>query len=244
MYIAELIESVQEQTYKNIEHIVIDDGSTDDGATVRVLRSYPRLKWSSRPNRGQYATLNEGLAIANGHFITVISADDKYASADAITKAIAAFGQGGQYDSVYGDTIRVDEGGCALVGEPPRSSPVWLYKYYPGISHCSMLIKREFLMQHNLSFDETLRYVGDYDWIIRIIRAGCRFRRIRSPIAMYRYHSAQISLDENPRRVEEMTKMRHRYGNLNMFVQFMVNKWWRAVKLRGVLASRLGRLLS
>ena len=243
-YIAELIESVRGQTYKNIEHLVLDDGSTDDGATVRVLGSYSNLRWTTRPNRGQYATLNEGLALARGEVVTLISADDKYARADAVAMAVAALVRESGYDAIYGDTIRVDEGGRPLVGEPPRSCPVWLYKYYPGISHCSLLIKRDFLTRHNLGFDETLRYVGDYDWILRTIRAGCRFQRINYPIAMYRYHSAQISLDTNPRRVEELAKMRHRYGKQNTLVAFMVNKWWRAVKLRRTLAARLGRFQS
>src|SRR5438876_704742 len=73
----ELIKSVLEQDYLHIEHIIIDDGSTDDGATVEVLKRYPHLRWWSRENKGQYATLNEGLATARGSVVGIISADDK-----------------------------------------------------------------------------------------------------------------------------------------------------------------------
>jgi glycosyltransferase involved in cell wall biosynthesis len=242
-YIRELIGSVQRQSYKNIEHIVIDDGSTDDGATVRILRSFPQIRWSTRPNRGQYATLNEGIAQAKGEIITIISADDKYAGPDVIGTAVWGFGRNRMYDAVYGDTIRIDENGVALAGEPPRSNPVWMYKYYPGISHCSLLITRDFLMKQDIRFDETLRYVGDYDWILRIIRAGCRFKRIRSPIAMYRYHASQLSLDMTPRRVEELEEMRVRYGKPNPAVAFIVNKWWRGVKLWRTVEVRVCNLL-
>lgn len=75
-YLAELIESVREQAYPNIEHIIIDDGSTDDGATLAILRHYPHLRWWSRENRGQYATMNEGLESAKGELVCFVSADD------------------------------------------------------------------------------------------------------------------------------------------------------------------------
>ena len=60
-YLDELIQSVLRQDYPNIEHLIIDDGSQDGGATVSVLQKYPHLRWWSRENKGQYATMNEGL---------------------------------------------------------------------------------------------------------------------------------------------------------------------------------------
>ncbi|MBE3118290.1 MAG: glycosyltransferase, partial [Candidatus Atribacteria bacterium] len=75
-FIEELILSVQRQDYPNIEHIIIDDGSRDDGATIAILKRYPHLRWWSRENKGQYATMNEGLEAAKGEFVCFISADD------------------------------------------------------------------------------------------------------------------------------------------------------------------------
>ena len=79
-YIEKLIESVRTQDYHNIEHVIIDDGSTDDDATVAILRKYPHLNWWSRENKGQYATMNEGLEAARGELVCFISADDVMAS--------------------------------------------------------------------------------------------------------------------------------------------------------------------
>ncbi len=79
-YLQELLQSVAAQDYRRIEHIVIDDGSRDGGATVALLQRYPSVRWWSREdNRGQYATLNEGFRAATGDFLTTISADDTYA---------------------------------------------------------------------------------------------------------------------------------------------------------------------
>ena len=51
-YLNEMIQSVQRQDYPNIEHLIIDDGSQDDGATVAILEKYPHLRWWSRENKG------------------------------------------------------------------------------------------------------------------------------------------------------------------------------------------------
>src|ERR1035438_3997655 len=74
-YLREAIESVLAQTYRNIELIVIDDGSTDD--TRRVLEGYgDRFYWESQENMGQSRTLNKGWGMAKGEILAYLSADD------------------------------------------------------------------------------------------------------------------------------------------------------------------------
>ncbi len=101
-YLEELLRSVEVQDYPRIEHIVIDDGSDDDGATVAILRRHPRVRWWSRENRGQYATLNEGFRAAKGDFVTTISADDTYADPGAIGALVAWLRGHPDHDVAYG----------------------------------------------------------------------------------------------------------------------------------------------
>src|SRR5215207_4022064 len=77
-YLESLIESVLAQDYTNFEHIIIDDGSDDNDATVSILKRYPHIRWWSCENKGQYATQNEGLVAAKGSIVGIISADDVY----------------------------------------------------------------------------------------------------------------------------------------------------------------------
>ncbi|MCG8570240.1 MAG: glycosyltransferase [Spirochaetes bacterium] len=75
-YIEKTILSVVDQDWPDIEHVVIDGGSTDH--TVEILKKYPHLKWISEPDEGQADALNKGLAMATGDIIGWINSDDYY----------------------------------------------------------------------------------------------------------------------------------------------------------------------
>lgn len=76
-FIRQNIESVLQQQYPNFEHLVIDGGSTD--GTVEILKSYPHLRWTSEPDRGQSDALNKGFSRATGEIIGWLNSDDWYA---------------------------------------------------------------------------------------------------------------------------------------------------------------------
>ena len=76
-YIEEAIESVLRQNYSDIEHIIIDGGSTD--GTFEILARYPHLKTISEPDNGMYDALNKGLNIATGEIVGFLNSDDVYA---------------------------------------------------------------------------------------------------------------------------------------------------------------------
>jgi glycosyltransferase involved in cell wall biosynthesis len=214
-YLGDLLRSVEAQDYPSTEHIVIDDGSNDDGATIRLLQHHPNVKWWSRENRGQYPTLNEGFRAATGEFVTTISADDTYADSGAIG-AIARFLTGHpEYDAAYGYTRHLAEDGTPLPVQPYQGYPPWMLRYNLGcILHCSLLVRRERLIRDGLLFDESLRYIADAEWMARLYVKGYRFGRIERYVGAYRHHGSQVSTiatadeSEAARRREEHAKVR------------------------------------
>jgi glycosyltransferase involved in cell wall biosynthesis len=194
-YLDELIRSVLEQDYPHVEHIVIDDGSTDNGATVAILKRYPHLRWWSRENKGQYATQNEGLAAAQGSIVGVICADDKYVAPSTLSSVVRYWNLHPECGCVYGRTLRMDSDGNPLSvdGDYRRKPfPVWLLRYRLFLSHCSLFVSRQLVLDKSIWFDTSFRYFGDWDWIIRLSMAG-QFGYLDQPLSVYREHPGQTT---------------------------------------------------
>jgi glycosyltransferase involved in cell wall biosynthesis len=112
-YIEETLLSIRNQTYKNIEHIVIDGGSTDE--TLSILKKYsPVLVWVSEPDKGQSDAINKGWRIAKGDIIAYLNADDTYLP-NAVEIAVNFFLKHPETAMIYGDGIFSDEKGKFLM---------------------------------------------------------------------------------------------------------------------------------
>jgi glycosyltransferase involved in cell wall biosynthesis len=108
-YIEETILSVRNQTYKNIEHIIIDGGSTDE--TLTILKKYENsLIRISEPDKGQSDAINKGWGMAKGQIIAYLNADDTYLP-DAVDIAVRYFEQHPEIGMIYGDGILTDQYG-------------------------------------------------------------------------------------------------------------------------------------
>ena len=102
--------SVQEQEYKNVEHIVIDGGSTD--GTVEIIRQARAGLgfWSSQPDSGIYQAMNRGLSKASGDLIGMLNAGDRYPP-DAISALVEAHRTSPQDDVYHGNVCLVSSRG-------------------------------------------------------------------------------------------------------------------------------------
>ena len=98
--ITDCIESVNTQTLKPFEHIIMDGQSTDE--TLEKLATFPQLKITSEPDKGIYAPLNKGVALATGDMIGFLHGYDFYAGNYVLEHVIHCFEQT-HCDAVYGD---------------------------------------------------------------------------------------------------------------------------------------------
>jgi len=241
-YLDALIESVQEQDYPNIEHIIIDDGSTDGGATIDVLRKYPHLHWWTRPNRGQYATMNEGLLSAQGEVICFICADDILLPG-AVATAMAYLSSHPECVGVYGNYSFINSEGKALIFiQPMRNLSTNLYPYSLHIAHSSLYIWKKPLIQNDLMFTDPLRYVGDYSWIVRVLKAKLRIGRIKNELSMIRVHELQTSKKSFYAMRKEMFDVQEQLNISRFWASFFRKLWFlinliNAAKLNGIKSA-------
>jgi glycosyltransferase involved in cell wall biosynthesis len=192
-YLEDFIRSVLNQDYPDIEHLIIDDGSQDNGATVAILRKYPHLTWWSHINKGQYATMNAGLQSANGEIVCFVN-DDDVMSPGAVSSVVEFLVRYPHYDGVFGIATRIDAQGRSIPYYIPfRTAPLYFHQFFAHISHSSLYIRKASLLSHALEFDPLLKYVGDYDWIIRVHKNGLNIGLLRRELSKVRLYPEQTS---------------------------------------------------
>lgn len=237
-YLDELILSVLQQDYPHIEHIIIDDGSNDDGETVATLKKYTHLRWWSRENKGQYTTLNEGLEAANGEVVVIISADDKFVTPSTFSEVIKFWQTNPECGCIYGQTLLMDSNGKV------DSAPLYpilkvgallprLIRYSPNlVQHCSLFVANSLVVDKKIYFDTSFRYAGDWDWIIRLAQAS-QFAYLNKPLSMYREHPFQVSqqvgrkeifLESN--RILQQYKASYWFYSFFVFLQRIIKAFW------------------
>jgi len=108
-FIKHTIESVLNQTYPNIEYIIIDGASNDE--TIDILNSYSsKFKWISEPDNGQANAINKGFALSKGDICSYLNSDDVLFPS-AVEKAVKYFDKHPECDMLYGKAQHIDENG-------------------------------------------------------------------------------------------------------------------------------------
>ncbi|GAB3256967.1 glycosyltransferase family 2 protein [Larkinella harenae] len=167
--IRDSIESVLNQTYPNIEYIVIDGKSKDN--TAEIVRTYGSriTRFVSEPDKGLYDAMNKGLRLATGDVIGFINSDDFYKHHQVVEKVVALFNQT-NCDAVYGDEIYVDPVNTEKidrywkVGEYKEGAFLW--GWMPP--HLTCFIKRSVYEQLG-GYTLQLKSSSDYELLLRFI---------------------------------------------------------------------------
>jgi len=210
-FIKYTILSVKNQTYPNIEHIIIDGGSSDN--TLEILRKYEdtyNMRWISEPDEGQADAINKGFKMANGEIIGWLNSDDCYLKTTAVSKVVKSFSIT-QADIVYGDNVEIDQDNLILrirCGIPRFSYKLLLWCDY--ISQPTVFFKRKVLEKYAL--DKNLQFAMDYDFWLQLGRAY-RFHYLNDIIAAARKHTSCKTVSRLQEVKKEDRVVRRRYKN-------------------------------
>ena len=189
--------SVLNQSYPDIEYIVIDGGSTD--GTVDIIKKYAdRLAyWVSEPDKGIYDAMNKGIAAASGSYINFMNAGDTFASENTVARVVESINEGS--DVIYGGSITHSKNGKekAACPNPFFRQQKWLK--HPGINHQSTFIKNSLLKKYG--FDCRYRIAADFNLLDIIYRNKGVFQELDYPVA--RYDMSGISSVSHSCRIRE-----------------------------------------
>jgi len=179
--IKQTIESVFSQSYKNIEYIVIDGGSTD--GTVGIVNKYKDkiAKFISKKDKGIYDGMNKGLELASGGIVGILNSDDFYASNDVIETIVKEI-KSNEADACWADLVYVDAGNTDKIVRYWRSSEYKEGKFKWGWMppHPAFFVKKRVYEEYG-GFNLKFRTAADYELMLRFLEKhkikSCHIRK-------------------------------------------------------------------
>ena len=206
-YIGEAIESVLNQTYKNFELIIVNDGSTDN--TENIVKGYAekdkRIKYFYQENQGAYSARNKGIEESNGEFISFLDSDDKYFPY-ALEKMVYLFQTLPEnVKLIYGNFINEIEGQKEKIYREivePAPKPVLFHQFLIGnpILPTTSMVRKDVFEEIGL-FDDKYSMAEDYDFWTKII-LKYNIAKLNLPVSIYRKHQVQLTKDKGKLRYE------------------------------------------
>lgn len=167
-----MLDSLKAQTYRQIEHVVQDGGSTDATATLLRTAGLADMALQTRPDTGIYDAINQGIARATGDVIGLLHADDQLAGPQVLAQVAEAL-QDPAIDGVYGDLEYVAKDDATRVIRHWRAgqyTPAHLKRGWMP-PHPTLYLRREVFARVGL-YDTSYRISGDYDGMLRFLTTG------------------------------------------------------------------------
>lgn len=196
-FLEQAIQSAINQTYKNIEIIVVNDGSNDGGLTEQICLKYSnQIKYFYKENGGVSSALNFGIKHMNGDYFSWLSHDDLY-SLDHIEKMVSNLNPNCNDEILFSNYAYIDENNKILYKthfeKLKKINDYYEYAFYRGmLCGLTLLIPKEAFYKIGL-FDENLRCVQDYMLFFQFLKKY-KYRFINECTSFSRIHSKQVTL--------------------------------------------------
>ena len=228
-YVAQAIDSALRQTQKNIEVIVVDDGSTDK--TLEIIKSFSdrRVKvLANQQNQGQNFCTNLAIKEAQGNWITRLDSDDWYAP-DRLEKLLdIAYSQ--NIDMIADDIYFIQDGKAVpwstllvqskfKIKDNIKISPTsFVEKDIPGMWGLPLgltkpLIKRDFIIKHDIHNNEKILIGGDFWLYLTCLAHGANFLLVPKPYYFYRSRHGSSVTQSRIKRIEAYSEATKHYLN-------------------------------
>ncbi len=228
------LDSVGEQDYPYVEHLVID-GNSHDGTVAEFLHYQERnarearheVNAVSEPDKGIYDAMNKALAMATGDFIIFLNAGDRFHSPDVLSRIAACVD--GDTGVVYGDTDIVGSDG-GFIRHRRLSPPKRLTSrsFLNGMLVCHQAFFARLSVAKKVNYNLRYRFSADYDWCIRVMRKAerAKLKLVNSGIVVADYLDGGMTVKNHRKSLmERFEVMARRYGIIRataMHVWFVV----------------------
>jgi glycosyltransferase involved in cell wall biosynthesis len=211
-FIERSIQSVLAQQWRPLEHIVFDGGSTD--GTLDILKKHSgQLRWVSEPDKGQSDAVNKGIKMAAGDVVGWLNSDDIYYPG-AVKLAAEFLAAHPELDAVYGMADYVAADDSVIDGYPTEPWHFPRLKDVCFICQPALFLRRSVFERHGY-LDTDLHYCMDYEYFLRLGRAGVRFGYLETKLAGARMYVGNKTISGRIEACAEVIEMfRRNFGRV------------------------------
>ncbi len=206
-YFRQCVESIHSQTYRNVEHLIIDGASTD--GTLNLLKEYEqqgRMSILSEPDSGIYDAFNKAVRMAKGKYIAFLNSDDFWHNPRGIECSVHLLETSGATFS-YAPCLWIDENGKNV---STQDTAISSFFWEPPCCHQTMFCRTDAL--HALGgFDTRYKIVGDYHATFRMLMQGERC--VRVPLCFTSFRTGGVSCQAWNALLQECRSIHELYYN-------------------------------
>lgn len=189
--IEKTLESIQSQTYKNIETIIIDGGSND--GTVEIIKKYSPSYFVSEKDNGIYNAMNKGIKASSGDIIYFLNADDTLYNENVLSNVVKEFNCG-NFEVIWGDIVAVDCNGNENYVKCNKLNKS-TYLLNTSLCHQAIFYKKSLFDELGF-FDEKYKLLADHEFNLRVFCIKkAKFKYINKIIC--RFNTEGVSSSEN-----------------------------------------------
>ncbi len=225
-FIEQTVASVFDQSYKNVEYIVIDGGSTD--GTIDIIRQFASRisKWVSEPDDGISHAFNKGLSYATGDYVLILSSDDALANPGVLEAVVQKIVDQDFPVLLYGDYDIIERASGEVTY---RGSVEFTRKGFlrgKVLPHPCLFAHRSYFTKYG-NFDTAFSVAMDYEWLLR---GALNERVVHVPMLISRIRNGGVSTQDRQRAVREIILALEKNGHASSV--------WRVAQMRGYFLAR------
>ena len=216
--IADTLRSVEQQDYINVEHIIIDGGSTDN--TLEIIKQFNHIsKVVSEKDNGIYDAMNKGIALASGDIIGILNSDDIYANRNILSVVAKTFEENPSTEATYADLQFVQRNDISKVVRSWKAGQYTKSSFYYGWMppHPTFFVQRGVYDKVGV-FNTTLGSAADYELMLRILlKYDIKATYINRVIIKMRMGGVSTNSLKNRLKANRQDRMAWKINNLTPF---------------------------
>jgi glycosyltransferase involved in cell wall biosynthesis len=190
--LSDAIESVINQTFNNVEYIIVDGKSTD--GTISIIRNYEDSisKFISEKDAGIYDGINKGVRMATGQIVGILHADDVFADNNLLKNVAREFRDEKELDGLYGDLVYTKKNDISRVVRYWKSKPFVKNDLYFGWMppHPTLFLKKD-VFERIGYYKRNYSISADYEFILRMFSSNVKVKYV--PKVFYKMRSGGVS---------------------------------------------------